>query len=162
MTPVGAVVRGLAAGVAGTAVMTASQEGVSRLRGSSGGSDGPRSWDDAAAPAKVARKVLEGVFGSAQPASRIPLLTNAMHWGYGIAWGAAYGLVRGSVRVHPVIGGALFGTGVWAVSYVELVPMGLYAPPWEYPPEELALDLSYHLAYGLGVAAAFHAVTGDE
>jgi hypothetical protein len=36
--------------------------------------------------------------------------------------------------------------------------MGLYAPPWTYPPGELALDLSYHLVYGTGVAAAYRAL----
>ena len=41
------------------------------------------------------------------------------------------------------------------MSYVQLVPMGLYEPPWRYPPKELALDLSYHLAYGAGLGAAY-------
>jgi hypothetical protein len=34
--------------------------------------------------------------------------------------------------------------------------MGLYDLPRSYPPKDLGLDLSYHLAYGAGVAAAFH------
>jgi hypothetical protein len=52
----------------------------------------------------------------------------------------------------------LFGTGVWAASYLELVPMGLYEPPWEYPATTLAKDLSYHLVYGVGTAAAYDAL----
>lgn len=52
----------------------------------------------------------------------------------------------------------MFGTGVWLVSYLTLVPMGLYQPPWRYPPGELALDLSYHLAYGVGTGVAFELV----
>ena len=51
-----------------------------------------------------------------------------------------------------------FGTGVWSASYGELVPLGIYEPPWKYPPEELALDLSYHLAYGLAVAVTYAAL----
>lgn len=33
--------------------------------------------------------------------------------------------------------------------------MRLAPPVWEYPPTEMALDLSYHLVYGLGVAGAY-------
>ena len=44
---------------------------------------------------------------------------------------------------------------MWGVSYATLVPLGIYEPPWKYPPKELAIDLSYHLVYGLGVAAAY-------
>jgi hypothetical protein len=51
----------------------------------------------------------------------------------------------------------MFGTAVWVASYLTLVPMGIYRAPWRYPPVELALDLSYHLAYGAGagVGAGF-------
>jgi hypothetical protein len=49
----------------------------------------------------------------------------------------------------------MFGSAVWASSYAELVPMGIYELPWKYKPQELALDLSYHLAYGLATAVAF-------
>lgn len=153
MTRLDALARGLLAGVAGTAAMTAYQE---LLAGD--GSDEEKSWEDAPAPAQVARRILKGVFGQDVSAERIPLLTNAMHWAYGIAWGGAYGLVQGTVRANPVLSGLVFGAGVWGMSYVQLVPMGLYEPPWEYPPRTLAKDLSYHLVYGLGVGAAFELV----
>jgi uncharacterized membrane protein YagU involved in acid resistance len=78
-----------------------------------------------------------------------------MHWGHGTAWGAVYGVLA-ATRPRPALRrGALFGTGVWASSYALLTPMGLYQPPWTYPPGELAFDLSYHLVYGAGVGAAF-------
>jgi hypothetical protein len=41
------------------------------------------------------------------------------------------------------------------MSYVELVPMGLYELPWAYPAKDLALDLSYHLVYGAGLAGGY-------
>lgn len=78
-----------------------------------------------------------------------------MHWGYGTSWGSVYGLVAGSRGRSRLRDGALFGAGVWVMSYVQLVPMGLYDPPWTYPAEELALDLSYHLAYGVGLAGGY-------
>jgi hypothetical protein len=115
-------------------------------------------WEQASTPAKVGRKILEGVFDREVPPHRIGLLTNAMHWGYGTGWGALYGLIQGTAP-GPALGrGLLFGTGVWAMSYLTLVPIGLYEPPWENSPRELALDLSYHLAYGAGVGAGYAAV----
>jgi hypothetical protein len=165
MTPLGAVARGVLAGVGGTVAMTGWQELSARLRGSSSGEgdegsspppDGEEAaWAQASAPAQVARRVAEGVFQVHVPAERIPLLTNAMHWAYGAGWGAVYGLVRGSVRGPALRQGLAFGAAVWTMSYVQLVPMGLYEPPWRYPPQELALDLSYHLVYGAGVGVAY-------
>jgi hypothetical protein len=163
MTPLGVAVRGLLAGAAGTAAMTAWQTLASRLEGSraeqseeGGGERDP--WESAPAPAQVAKRVIEGLFRREVGADKIGLLTNVTHWGYGTAWGAVYGLVQGSVRANPLAHGLVFGSGVWAMSYVELVPMGLYEPPWRYPAQTVAKDISYHLVYGVGVAAAYEAV----
>jgi hypothetical protein len=143
------------AGAVGTAAMTGWQELAGKLRsdGSGGGGEAQPSdpWANAPAPAKVGRMILSSV-GYEVPADQIDLLTNVMHWGYGTTWGAVYGVLNGgSSRRRPLIRGLAFGTVVWAMSYVELVPLGLYEPPWKYPPEELAFDLSYHLAYGAGL-----------
>lgn len=112
-------------------------------------------WEQASAPAKVAKRVGEGVFMRDVSTDLIPLLTNVMHWGYGTGWGAVYGLVADTLGRSRVPDGLLFGTAVWVMSYVQLVPMGLYEPPWKYPPRELAMDLSYHLVYGAGLAAGY-------
>lgn len=155
LTPLGALGRGLLAGVVGTAAMTAAQ----RIGGhfeSTGGDEGQeRSWEDAPAPAKVAKRILEGVFHRDVPVSRIDLLTHATHWLYGVAWGAVYGLAQETERPSPQRRGLLFAAGVWSASYIALVPMGIYEPPWRYPAGTLALDASYHLVYGEAVAAAY-------
>lgn len=159
-TPLGALGRGLLAGVAGTTAMTAWQELSSRLQasGSSGSSkrvEEESLWASAPAPAKVTKRLIEALFRREVRPERIPLLTNVAHWGYGTAWGAVYGLLQGTLRANPLAHGLAFGSGVWAMSYVELVPMGLYEPPWKYPAKSLAKDLSYHLVYGVGVAGAY-------
>lgn len=165
VTLLGATSRGLAAGAIGTAVMTAWQELSTKLqrsvenRGREGqvqpGAREPDPWEQASAPAKAARKTLKGVFGYEVPAEKIGLLTNATHWGYGTGWGALYGLIQDSAEGPALRRGLLFGTAVWATSYLTLVPMGIYQPPWKYQPNELALDLSYHLAYGVGVGEGY-------
>ncbi|MBV8431032.1 MAG: hypothetical protein JO244_07720 [Solirubrobacterales bacterium] len=158
--------RGLVAGVIGTTAMTAWQELSARLQsagkgsqagdGGAVGADGAGAsdpWARASAPAQAGRLVL-GKLGYEVPSDKIGLLTNVMHWGYGIGWGAVYAALMGnSARHHPLARGLAFGTSVWVMSYAQLVPMGIYRPPWDYPLPELALDLSYHLAYGAGVGA---------
>lgn len=156
VTPLGALGRGFAAGVVGTAAMTALQELVSLVRGGGGGP--PHRWADAPAPAQLGKRLLEGVFEQRVTLQRAPLLTHAFHWGYGTALGGAYGLVQATLRANPWAMGLGFGASAWALSYVELVPMGLQKPPWEYEPKTIAVDVSYHLAYGLGVAGGFEAV----
>jgi hypothetical protein len=74
-----------------------------------------------------------------------------MHWGYGVSWGVVYSALRPGDSSRPLRSGLLFGLGVWAISYAQLVPMGFYDPPWKYSPQELAMDVGYHLAYGAGV-----------
>lgn len=159
-TLVGRAVRGLVAGVIGTTTMTAWQ-GLSAKLQSSGGEepDGGDSapadpWASASAPAKVGRMILLAL-GYNVPAEKIDLLTNVMHWGYGTTWGAVYGGVMGK-RAHerPLARGLGFGAWVWVMSYLQLVPLGIYELPWKYSAQELAMDLSYHLAYGAGVGAA--------
>lgn len=159
-TPLGAVGRGLLAAAAGTAAMTAWQELAARLFSSGSDSEGPREpdsdpWAHAPAPAQVAKRIGEGVLQIEVPAKRIGFLTSAMHWGTGISWGAPYGLVAGTRGRSTLAGGLAFGTAVWASSYLELVPLGIYEPPWKYSLREEALDLSYHLVYGTATSVAF-------
>jgi hypothetical protein len=71
-----------------------------------------------------------------------------------IGRGLAAGFV-GTAGRSTLRGGLAFGIGVWASSYAQLVPLGLYEPPWRYPAPVIALDLSYHLVYGTGVATTY-------
>lgn len=164
LTPLAAVGRGLLAGVAGTAAMTAWQELAARLQSSEGASEGSGDpsrdpWEDAPAPARVAKLAGEGILHIDVPADKIGFLTNAMHWSTGIGWGAVYGLVAGDRGRSTVRDGLAFGTFVWLSSYAQLVPLGIYEPPWKYPPRVEALDLSYHLVYGGATAIAFAALS---
>jgi hypothetical protein len=144
---------GLAAGIVGTAVMTAWQELLPRLTGDQGEGE-----EEEPAPAQAVRKVL-GAAGIEPPASWTPQLSQAAHWTYGICWGGLYGAVRGRDG-SPLRAGLGFGLGVWAASYAQLVPLGIYEPPWRYSAEELAEDLSHHVVYGLSVAGAYAALEG--
>ncbi len=153
------LLKGVVAGIAGTGIMTAYQLGVAKVRGQGLAVGVPHRWEDAPAPARVAKLGADAV-GRGRIFTRedVPLLTNALHWLYGIGWGTFYGLGAGHASPDPVTGGLAFGTGVWCAAYAELIPLGIYEPPWKSPKQELALDVSYHLVYGLAVAAAYAAL----
>ena len=161
LSPVGAVARGLVAGAFGTLVMDLLL--YSRYR-KDGGKSGLRrwefscdvhTWDEAPAPAQLGKRLYEGVFRRELPDRRAALVNNVMHWGYGVANGAAYGVLAGSLPKPKVWYGPPFGAGVWASGYVVLPAAGLYKPIWAYNWQVLAKDLSAHLVYGLSTATAF-------
>ena len=162
VTPAGAVIRGLAAGAVGTAAMDLVQYAEERLGGGQtpfrdwefGGVDG---WDGAPAPAQVGKRLVEGLFQTRLPDDRANLVNNVMHWGYGIAWGAAFGILAGSARSPRSRWGPPFGATVWLSGYAVLPATGLYEPLWKYDVGTLAKDLAHHLVYGTATASAFSA-----
>ena len=107
--------KGMLAGVAGTALMTAYQEAVSRTRGRSATAEQlrePRTWAEAPAPAQLAKKVSEGVFNERVVKRQAPLITNLVHWSYGAALGGAYGLAASRLQRSAALQGLAFGTAV--------------------------------------------------
>jgi hypothetical protein len=147
-SPLAAVVKGLVAGATGTAAMTAYQTAVAKARDS----------EPSTIPAEVAKRIIRGMLERDVSDEQTALLNNVMHWSYGTGWGAAYGIVACSISPRTIRSGVAFGTVVWGASLVELPAMKLAPPPWEYPPQELALDLSYHLVYGVVTAVALAAL----
>jgi Protein of unknown function (DUF1440) len=153
--------RGLVAGAVGTAAMDTLL--FRRYRGGGGDSSardwelsaGLTSWDDAPAPALVGKRVTEGLFQTELDPRYVPLVNNVTHWGFGIANGAVYGIVVGSLPSPKAWFGVPFGASVWSGGYVVLPAAGLYEPIWKYDLKTLANDLSAHLVYGLATAAAF-------
>jgi hypothetical protein len=123
-------------------------------------SEGLQDWESAPAPAKVAKRLIEGVTQQELKADKARLANNATHWATGIGWGAAYGVLAGSLPARKVRYGLLWGTVVWASSYVVLPALGLYKPIWEYDATTLAKDLSIHLVYGVTTATAFRLLAG--
>src|SRR4051794_35057771 len=118
-----AVVRGLAAGIAGTAAMTAYQLAVRKARGQPLDTPVPRTWAEAPPPAQVVKKAAAAVGkGRSITKQDVPAVTNAMHWSYGVIWGIAYGLAARHLRPNPVGGAVALGAALWAASYAELVP----------------------------------------
>ncbi|HUZ78634.1 MAG TPA: hypothetical protein VMV93_13730 [Chloroflexota bacterium] len=165
VTPVGVVIRGLVAGAMGTLAM----DGLWYVRYRAGGGhsgfgawefSAGLTWDQAGAPAQVGKRLAEGFLQRPLPATAAPLTNNVVHWGYGMLWGALFGLVAGSARRQRLVFGPLFGALVWLSSYVSLPAAGLYKPLWEYDRQTLAKDLSAHLTYGAATGAVLRLLLG--
>ena len=145
ITPLRAVGRGLVAGAAGTAAMTAAQ--LAYMKATNG--------ESSSTPAEVGRRIMEGVLQRDVPDSAMPALNNGMHVAYGTSWGAVYGLAAGGRRASPVMAGLGFGLAVWSASLLQLPAMKLAPPVWESSPGELLPDVGFHLVYGTAVGLAF-------
>ena len=160
MTPIGAVARGLVAAAVGTAAMDV-QKYVGYRRG--GGTTrllewefgGIENWKDSSTPGKVGERLVDAWTGKRLAPKWADLTNNVMHWGFGIQWGALYGVVAGSADPPPIWLGPPVGAFVWLFGYAVL-PLGhFYKPIWEYDPEALEKDLLSHLVYGTTTAITF-------
>ena len=111
-------------------------------------------WENAPAPALVAKRLLECVTRRDVPPRYARTLNNLTHWGFGLATGAGYGFLVGS-RTPRVWYGFPFGAAVWAAGYVVLPLLGAYEPICKYDLKTLEKDLSAHLVFGTATAAAY-------
>jgi hypothetical protein len=165
LTPLGALGRGVLAGAAGT---TAMDLVIYRRYRRDGGaqallewelSAGVEDWDGAAAPGQVGRRLVEGLFQVELAPRWARPANNVMHWAYGLAWGAQYGVVAGSLRSVGHSAGPALGSVAFATGYVVLPLAKLYKPIWEYDAQTLGKDLSAHVVYGVVTAEAFRLLT---
>ena len=133
--------KGLFAGVAGTAAMTASSTLEMKLRDRGASS----------APADAAAKVLgvEPVDEEAQAR-----FSNLVHWGYGTAWGGARGLVAAAglsgTRATAVHLGMLWGSEQVMLPALEVAP-----PLTEWGAKEIAVDALNHLVFAVAKRDAY-------
>jgi hypothetical protein len=161
LSPLGAITLGVAAGAAGTLAMDVVW--FARYK-RAGGAQGflawetaahVKKWDDVSAPGQVGRRLAEAFLQRDIPDRWARPTTNLVHWATGLGWGAAYGVVAGSVRKVPGWAGLAFASVVWLSGYVVLPLAKVYRPLWEYDAKTLADDYSAHVAYGVTTSAAF-------
>lgn len=85
----------------------------------------------------------------------------AVHYGYGVAWGAAFALAARALSARhrpPLAAGLAFGALLWVVSDELLVPLfGFSREPARYPPSSHLKGLAAHLVYGVVTDVAWRA-----
>ena len=164
MSPLGALVAGAAAGIAGTLTQNVYFRITKKLT--------PERAKDAKDAVEPAERVQlsesrtpatprAAVAGIAQPMhadkSRAGRL---VHYAYGAAWGELYGASAAAWRAaRRFDSGLLFGAGVWALSEGLILPLSRRAAwPRQYPLAVHAHSLGAHLVYGAALSGAFAAI----
>jgi len=108
----------------------------------------------------VGRLAYRALKGEDPPESTHRRLGTAVHWGYGMAVGALFGLLRPEPEDDGVLGDGLgYGTALWLFGDELAVPLlGLAKGPTAVPARTHAEALGAHLAYGLATASATKAL----
>lgn len=164
VTPIGSLLRGLAAGAVGSAVQSSFFKATARIA--------PETPKDAFLPPEpqqasersvqtVARRFSEGLMvrGPLAPSQK-EAGGQIVHFAFGAGWGGLWGLTRES---YPALAGpagvAGFSAAVWMLADNAILPLfRLAAPPQAYPARTHAYALAAHLAYGLAVVASYEAM----
>lgn len=139
-----AIGKGVLAGAAGTAAMSASSAAEMKIRGRQGST----------VPAEVLCTLL-GV--EALDAAHKARLTTLVHWGYGTALGVS----RGALALAGLRGrraaAAFFGV-TWAGELVMLPAVDAAPPPTRWSAQTLAVGGFHHLVYALVTSATYDAL----
>ncbi|MBA2456591.1 MAG: hypothetical protein H0V48_08655 [Nocardioidaceae bacterium] len=144
---VGALGRGVVAGLAGTAVMTAFQKLVEMpLTGRA----------DSYAPATFAEKVLP--VGPATARGRTQL-NYATHFALGTMWGAAYGVAARSGLSGQRAVAVVFGA-VYTADVALNTALGLYKP-WEWSASDWVIDVGEKLIQAAATGAVYDRLLSD-
>ncbi|MCF6522324.1 hypothetical protein [Streptomyces sp. JJ36] len=132
---------GLAAGLAGTLAMTVSSTVEMKVRGRGGSSS----------PADAAGKLL-GVRPADEEGEQ--RFSQAVHYGYGTAWGAARGLLA-SLGLGPAAASAAHLGLVWGSEQVMLPALDVSPPATQWGAREVAVDALHHVVYAAATGAAY-------
>jgi hypothetical protein len=149
MDAVRAAGRGIVAGVAGVAAMTAAEKIEQQF------TQRPNSY--------VPARTLARLIGRAgEPGSRGLLMNWTMHWGQGVLLGAVRGLMAAR-GVRGPMGSFLFLNLRLANDQSLENATGVGAPPWTWPVDEQVIDLTHKAIYAFVTGAvADRLVPGPE
>lgn len=169
-SPLSVAIKGGIAGLVGTAALTLARQRAPEIMEQLG-FDSPEPAIDQQPPtsqhaeeptAKLAEKVSLGVLDRPMEGDSKAIAGQAVHWGYGAAWGVFYGIVQGSLRLPTLVHGAMFG-GIVAIVASTLVPaMGLTPPPTRQPTSMNAMMIVMHLIYGWVTALTFNLISSRD
>jgi putative membrane protein len=106
----------------------------------------PRTHGEPEPPAVLAEKIA----GHPLHGETKAVATEAIHWGFGAAAGAAYGALAEFYPAATAKEGASFGLALMTLTHETALPaMGLSAPAEEQTPREHASEAASHLLFGL-------------
>lgn len=149
-------IRGIIAGFAGTAAMTAVYSYLHAQRPGAVGvpdADGiggkvGLDYDDTGVPGHIAENILHLPSLTARQAGE---LTLAIRWSYGSAFGIAHVILRS--RLGEPRATLLFGGALMTMTFSMFPLLGRTPPPWKWTGDSMVTCLATHAAY-IGTAAA--------
>jgi hypothetical protein len=146
------LLRGVIAGAAGTAAMSAAYGAERRFRPAI---TGPLDYDDSLVPGRIVGSVLHLPDVTARDEHELGML---LRWGYGSAFGLYHGILR---RVLPEPWASVaFGATLMTATFTLFPVLGRTPPPWRWPATTLATSFGTHAAYVTAVALVDDALGG--
>ena len=166
-SPFQVTLKGVAAGLVGTLVMTSALPAAAGLIGRfrPASEDDPDDYSDVGelttldsspqvpATEQVAERLASQVFRRELSQETRQRLGVGIHWAYGAFWGALSAQLQLTLRPPAVPYGLALGVAVWAVGPARLVPaLGLYERPASSGLTRRLLAVGLHLLYGVTTA----------
>lgn len=145
----GALTRGMLAGVVGTIAMTISE----RLEMAVTGREASQ------VPGEVAAHLLPG--RHPEVASDVEQLNSPMHWAHGISMGALRGLLDAGGMRGSTATVAHFAL-LWGGDAMLYRALGVADAPWRWSADELAADLLHKGVYAVVTGAVYDALAEPE
>jgi hypothetical protein len=111
--------------------------------------------EDESSTAALGRLIYAGITGRPPRAKETKsMLSEVVHWGYGLLQGGLYGATRAAVRGLDLEGGVVYAGLLWLIGDELAVPLlGLQGGPTAARPVDHVNRLGAHVAYGLATAA---------
>jgi putative membrane protein len=94
--------------------------------------------------------LVEKLAGNSLDSKSKAVASGALHWGFGVAAGAAYGALAEFYPAASSRGGATFGLTLLTLTHETALPaLGLEEPLAEQSPREHASEAATHVVYGV-------------
>ena len=138
-----ALLRGVVAGAAGTAAMSATYAVERRLRSKRG----PLDYDDSLVPGQIVASIMHLGSVTAREDRDLGLM---LRWGYGSGLGLLHHALRR--RLGEPAAGAAFAASLLSATLSMFPLLGRTPPPWRWPPDVMATCLVTHIVYATAVA----------
>jgi len=176
-SPFQLTLKGVAAGLVGTLVMTSALQVASRLL-SSGPADSSEAADDpfevaessaldssqASTPTEqVAERLASTVFNHELSQENRQRLGLGIYWAYGAFWGALSAQIQLRLRPPALPYGIILGVVVWLIGPGRIVPaLRLYQRPPSPGIARRLLAISLHIIYGLTTAVTLDRISSPQ
>jgi hypothetical protein len=165
-SPFEVTLKGVAAGLVGTLVMTSVLQAIARLLPAPrSATDDPDDYSDLASltalddgppvppTEQVAERLATRIFHTELSRESRQRIGAGIHWAYGAFWGALSAQIQLTLRPPAVPYGVALGIAVWMVGPERIVPaLGLYERPASAGILRRALAISLHVLYGVSTA----------